>query len=181
MKETEETVTTIKTMAQNVETGKRSIEQTSKAFGDINRSIETTSGAAKEISVAAADQKKSIDAISESLDKISGIAADTSSGSTQSAEGNKRLLSKTQELMSTATRLASMSEKLQQTVGRFNVEEVPGFARKPLATVTAKPKKVAAGGTGKVERQNRESFCSTKNNQTIGAFKSEIRILNSEW
>ena len=157
MKETEETVTTIKTMAQNVETGKRSIEQTSKAFGDINRSIETTSGTAKEISVAAADQKKSIDAISESLDKISGIAADTSSGSTQSAEGSKRLLSKTQELMSTATRLASMSEKLQQTVGRFNVEEVPGFARKPLATVTAKPKKVAAeepakskGKTGKV-------------------------------
>lgn len=114
-------------------------------------------GTAKEISVAAADQKKSIDAISESLDKISGIAADTSSGSTQSAEGSKRLLSKTQELMSTATRLASMSEKLQQTVGRFNVEEVPGFARKPLATVTAKPKKVvmeepakSKGKTGKV-------------------------------
>jgi len=130
MKETEETVTTIKTMAQNVETGRRSIEQTSKAFGDINRSIETTSGTAKEISVAAADQKKSIDAISESLDKISGIAADTSSSSTQSAEGSKRLLSKTQELMSTATRLASMSEKLQQTVGRFSVE---GAGKKTLA------------------------------------------------
>ncbi len=143
MKETEETVTTIKTMAQNVELGRRSIEQTSKAFGDINRSIETTSGTAKEISVAAADQKKSIDAISESLDKISGIAADTSSGSTQSAEGSKRLLSKTQELMSTATILASMSEKLQQTVGRFNVEEVTGLAKKPLAAATAEPKKAA--------------------------------------
>ncbi len=137
MKETEETVTTIKTMAQNVELGKRSIEQTSKAFGDINRSIETTSGTAKEISVAAADQKKSIDAISESLDKISGIAADTSSSSTQSAEGSKRLLSKTQELMSTATRLASMSEKLQQTVGRFSVEETVSARR----AVAAEPKK----------------------------------------
>jgi len=137
MKETEETVTTIKTMAQNVELGRRSIEQTSKAFGDINRSIETTSGTAKEISVAAADQKKSIDAISESLDKISGIAADTSSGSTQSAEGSKRLLSKTQELMSTATRLASMSEKLQQTVGRFSVEETVSARR----AVAAEPKK----------------------------------------
>lgn len=138
MKETEETVTTIKTMAQNVELGKRSIEQTSKAFGDINRSIETTSKTAKDISVAAADQKKSIDAISESLDKISGIAADTSSSSTQSAEGSKRLLSKTQELMSTATRLASMSEKLQQTVGRFNVEEVATAKR----TMAAEPRRI---------------------------------------
>ena len=106
-------------------------------FGDINRSIETTSGTAKEISVAAADQKKSIDAISESLDKISGIAADTSSSSTQSAEGGKRLLSKTQELMSTATRLASMSEKLQQTVGRFSVEESVSVRR----AAAAEPKK----------------------------------------
>ncbi|MCJ7746112.1 MAG: methyl-accepting chemotaxis protein, partial [Desulfobacterales bacterium] len=123
LKETEEAVTTIRTMAQNVETGRRSIEQTSRAFGDINSSIETTSKTAKDISLAAADQKKSIDAISESLDKISGIAVDTSSSSTQSAEGSKRLLSKTQELMATATKLASMSEKLQQTVGRFEIEE----------------------------------------------------------
>ncbi len=138
MKETEETVTTIKTMAQNVETGRRSIEQTSKAFADINRSIETTSKTAKEISVAASDQKKSIDAISDSLDKVSGIAADTSSSSTQSANGSKQLLSKTQELRSTATRLASMSEKLQQTVGRFNVEEVATSKR----TMGAEPRRI---------------------------------------
>ncbi len=124
LKETEETSTTIKTMAENVETGKRSIEQTSRAFDDINRSIETTSTVARGIAVAAADQKKSIDSISESLDKISGIATDTSASSTQSAESGKRLLGKTQELMTTATTLATMSEKLQQTVGRFNVGEI---------------------------------------------------------
>ncbi len=123
LKETQETSTTIKTMAENVEQGRRSIELTSKAFTDINRSIETTSTTAKGISVAASDQKKSIDSISESLDKISGIAADTSTGSTQSADSTKRLLAKTQELTTTATTLASMSEKLQQTVGRFSVGE----------------------------------------------------------
>ncbi len=136
LKETEETSTTIKTMAGNVETGKRSIEQTSRAFTDINRSIETTSTTAKGISVAAADQKKSIDSISESLDKISGIAADTSTSSTQSAESAKRLLGKTQELTTTATTLAGMSEKLQQTVGRFSVGE--GTTTRP-SPITPRP------------------------------------------
>jgi methyl-accepting chemotaxis protein len=123
MSETEEAVTTIKTMAENVELGRRSIEETSRAFSEINRTIESTSSTAKEISVAADDQKKSIDAISQSLDKISGIAADTSTGSIQSAESTKSLLLKMQELTSTATELAAMSEKLQKTVGRFIVKE----------------------------------------------------------
>ncbi|HET6445063.1 MAG TPA: methyl-accepting chemotaxis protein, partial [candidate division Zixibacteria bacterium] len=122
LRETGETVGTINTMAENVELGRRSIEETSKAFADINRSIESTSKTAKEISVAASDQKKSIDAVSQSLDKISGIAADTSTGSRQSAESAKRLLEKMQELTTTATTLAGMSEKLQQTVARFELE-----------------------------------------------------------
>jgi len=122
-KETGETVSTIKTMAENVEVGRRSIEQTSKSFTDINKSIETTSSIAKEISVAAGDQKRSIDAISESLDKISGIATDTSSTSMQSADGAKKLLGKMQELTGIATTLAGMSEKFQQTVGRFDISE----------------------------------------------------------
>jgi len=141
MKETKDTVSTIKTMAENVSMGKKSIEQTSKAFTDINRSIETTSKTARDISVTAGEQKKSIDAISQSLDKISGIAADTSTSSNQSAEGSKRLLAKTQELTTTATALASMSEKLQQTVGRFEIES--GAAAKRAAG-RAKPKLAAA-------------------------------------
>jgi methyl-accepting chemotaxis protein len=140
LKETEETSTTIKTMAANVETGRRSIEQTSRSFTDIKRSIETTSTTARGISVAAADQKKSIDSISESLDKISGIAADTSTGSTQSAESAKHLLGKTQELTTTATTLAGMSEKLQQTVGRFSVGEgAPAKTGRPAVKKAARP------------------------------------------
>jgi methyl-accepting chemotaxis protein len=122
-KQTQEAVATIRTMAENVELGRRSIEQTSKAFVDVNRSIETTSQVAEEISTAAADQARSIDSVSQSLDKISGIAADTSTSSTQSAEGARSLFAKMQELMSTATTLADMSAKLQQTVGRFTVGE----------------------------------------------------------
>jgi methyl-accepting chemotaxis protein len=123
LKETQDAVTTIKTMAENVTMGKQSIEETSKAFTDINRSIDSTSKTAKEIAEAAGEQKRSIDAISQSLDKISGIAADTSTASTQSAGGAKRLLAKTQELTTTATALASMSEKFSQTVGRFTIGE----------------------------------------------------------
>lgn len=121
--ETKETVITIKTMAENVNLGKSSIEQTSKAFKDINRAIESTSRTAKEISVAAAEQKKSIDAVSKSLDKISGIAMDTSTGSAQLAEASKSLLVKMQEVTSIATTLAEMSEKFQQTVERFDIAE----------------------------------------------------------
>jgi len=147
LKETQDTAGTIKTMAENVEKGKTSIEQTSKAFTDINTSVGGTSRTAKEISLAAAEQKKSIDAISGSLDKISGIAADTSTTSGQTAEGAKRLMSKMQELTSTATTLADMSEKLQQTVGRFDIgEESPGGkaaaaagAGKPREKVVKKP------------------------------------------
>jgi methyl-accepting chemotaxis protein len=127
-KDTGETVVTIKTMAENVEVGKRSIEQTSKAFDDINRAIETTSNTAREISVAAADQKKSIDAISESLDKVNSIAAETSATSMQSTERAKQLLGKMQELTGIATTLAGMSEKFQQTVGRFGVQTLPRMA-----------------------------------------------------
>jgi methyl-accepting chemotaxis protein len=123
LKETQDAVTTIKTMAENVTMGKQSIEETSKAFTDINRSIDSTSKTAKEIAEAAGEQKRSIDAISQSLDKISGIAADTSTASTQSAGGAKRLLAKTQELTTTATALASISEKFSQTVGRFTIGE----------------------------------------------------------
>jgi methyl-accepting chemotaxis protein len=119
--QTQEAVTTIRTMAENVELGRRSIEQTSRAFGDISRAIEITSQRAGEISGAAADQNRSINSISQSLDKISGIAADTSTSSTQSADGARSLFAKMQELMSTATTLADMSAKLQQTVGRFTV------------------------------------------------------------
>jgi hypothetical protein len=124
LKETEETVETIKTMAENVELGRRSIIQTSQAFADIKSSVESTSRTAKDISVAAADQKKSIDAVSQSLDKISGIATDTSSAAVQLADGAKRLLGKTQELTSTTTTLANMSEKLQETVGRFKLPKI---------------------------------------------------------
>jgi methyl-accepting chemotaxis protein len=151
LKETQDTVNTIKTMAENVTTGKRSIEETSKAFVDINRSIDSTSKTAKEISVAAGDQKKSIDAISQSLDKISGIAGDTSTGSTQSAEGAKNLLAKTQELTTTATTLASMSEKFSQTVGRFTIgEDAPGHvpARKGINKTRGVPRPLT-GKTGK--------------------------------
>ncbi len=144
LKETDETSTTIKTMAQNVETGRQSIELTSRAFGDISRSIETTSETAKGISVAASDQKKSIDSISESLDKISGIAADTSTSSAQSAESTKRLLVKTQELTTTATTLATMSEKLQQTVGRFTIEEAGGRQAGAVRTAPAVKKETHA-------------------------------------
>ena len=136
LKETNATATTIKTMAENVEMGKRSIEQTSKAFTDISNSIDITTTTSKGISVAAADQKKSIDSISESLDKISGIAADTSTGSTQSAESAKRLLAKTQELTATSATLATMSERLQQTVGRFNIGE--GVTARAATTIVAK-------------------------------------------
>ncbi len=123
LKETQETTDTIKVMAGNVEMGRRSIDQTSKAFSDINNAVVSTSTTAKEISLAASEQKKSIDSISQSLDKISGIATDTSTGSVQSAEGVKRLIAKMQELTTTAATLTDMSEKLQQTVGRFNVGE----------------------------------------------------------
>ena len=51
MKETEATVTTINTMAENVETGRRSIEQTSESFSEITRSVGETSKEAQEISV----------------------------------------------------------------------------------------------------------------------------------
>jgi HAMP domain-containing protein len=122
-KETQDTVMTIKTMAGNVELGRKSIQQTSKSFGDIKSAIEGTSVTAKEISQAAGDQKRSIDAVSQSLDKISGIAADTSLASTQSADGTKRLRTKMQELTTMSTTLANMSEKFQQTVGRFNIGE----------------------------------------------------------
>jgi HAMP domain-containing protein len=147
-KETQATVATIKTMAENVEAGRRSIEQTSKAFEDINRSIESTSRTAKEISEAAADQKKSIDAVSQSLDKISGVSADTSTAATQSAEGAKRLSGRMQELTTTAATLADMSQKLQQTVGRFEVaEDIPARpaadSKKPKSAARTVPRKTA--------------------------------------
>jgi methyl-accepting chemotaxis protein len=123
LKETETTVTTIKTMASNVELGRRSIEETSKSFTDINQSVENTSKTAQEISASASAQKTSIDAVSKSLDKVSGIAADTSSSGTQLATSARDLLAKMQELNSVASTLADMSSNLQQTVGRFELKE----------------------------------------------------------
>ena len=152
--ETEETVKTTKTMAENVELGKTSIEQTAKAFADIKGSIEATSKTAKEISTAAADQKKSIDAVSQSLDKISGIAADTSTSSKQSAESTKRLLERMQELTSTATMLADMAEKLQQTVGRFEIAERVLVKSEEPAVVLKNPKKPARRGQERPGRQS---------------------------
>jgi methyl-accepting chemotaxis protein len=123
LKETEATVGTIKTMASNVELGRRSIEETSKSFTDINQSVENTSKTAQEIAASASAQKTSIDAVSKSLDKVSGIAADTSSSGTQLATSAKDLLAKMQELNSVASTLADMSSNLQQTVGRFELKE----------------------------------------------------------
>ena len=60
--------------------------------------------------------------------------------------------------MSTATRLASMSEKLQQTVGRFSVEEAAGFARKPLAMVTGEHKEGGDEEPSKPKRQRWKGF-----------------------
>jgi len=150
LKETEDTGNTINTMAENVELGRRSIEETSKSFTDIDRAVESTSRTANEISVAAADQKKSIDAVSESLDKISGIAADTSTSGTQSAEASKRLLGKMQELTTTASTLAGMSEKLQQTVARFELAEKEAAE---LAPAAASKKKAARAASNKPARE----------------------------
>jgi hypothetical protein len=49
-------------MAENVTLGKKSIEETSKAFDDINRSIDSTSKTAKEISGAAGENALDEDA-----------------------------------------------------------------------------------------------------------------------
>jgi methyl-accepting chemotaxis protein len=123
LKETEATVGTIKTMASNVELGRKSTAETSKAFTEVNQSVENTSKLAQEISAEAGAQKTSIDAISKSLDKVSGIAADTSTSGTQLASSAKDLLAKMQELNSVASTLADMSANLQQTVGRFELKE----------------------------------------------------------
>jgi len=146
LKETEATVGTIKTMASNVELGRRSIEETSKAFTDINQSVENTSKTAQEISASAGAQKTSIDAISKSLDKVSGIAADTSSSGTQLAASARDLLAKMQELNSVASALADMSGTLQQTVGRFELKEdmqndTEATKREPV--IAAKKRKAA--------------------------------------
>jgi methyl-accepting chemotaxis protein len=147
LKETEATVETIKTMASNVELGRRSIGETSKSFTDINQSVDTTSKTAQEIATLAGAQKTSIDAISKSLDKVSGIAADTSTSGTQLAASSKDLLAKMQELNSVATSLADMSANLQQTVGRFELQEETQNepeAAKRAAVIAAKKRRTAA-------------------------------------
>ncbi|MDD5095882.1 MAG: methyl-accepting chemotaxis protein [Dehalococcoidia bacterium] len=143
LKETAKTVTTINTMAENVELGQRSIEQTSGAFSDINRSVGEIAKEAQEIAVAAAEQKRSIDTISQSLDKISGIAADTSTSGSQLADSTKTLLSNMQELTTVSTTLADMSQRFQQTVGRFTIEEEVGPARSAPMSVTGKAKNIS--------------------------------------
>ena len=150
LSETGDSVTTIKTLSENVQLVRDSIDQMSKAFGDISGSVESTSGTAEEISIAAADQKKSIDAVSQSLDNISGIAVDTSTAGTQSAESAKQLLSQMQELTSTASTLADMSQRLQQTVGRFEVEERE-TAKPKSAAAKRKPKSAARTKKGKAK------------------------------
>jgi len=142
LKETEGTVITINTMAENVETGRRSIEQTSGALSGVARSVGENAGEAQEISVAAGQQKNSIDTVSQSLDKISGIAADTSTSSAQLAESTKALLSNAQELSATSQTLADMSESLQQTVGRFTIGEA--VSAKPTPAVSPGKAKSAA-------------------------------------
>jgi len=139
LKETEGTVTTINTMAENVEIGRRSIEQTAGALSEINRSVGETTKEAQEISVAAGQQKNSIDMVSQSLDKVSGIAADTSASGVQLAESTKALLSNMQELASTSATLADMAQKFQQTVGRFNVGEA--VSAEPAAAVASRKAK----------------------------------------
>jgi len=139
LKETEDTVTTIKTMGENVSAGRRSIEQTSEAFADIRRSVESTSETGKAISDSAADQKRSIDAVSQSLDKVSGIATDTSTAGSQLADSARSLLERMQELMSTATTLAGMSQNLQQTVGQFEIEQEATARQPAVEEASARP------------------------------------------
>jgi len=122
-KETQDTVSTIRTMASNVEAGKGSIEKTSRSFIDISGMVGKTSSTSGEIAKAAGDQKKSIDSISQSMDRISGISVDTSTSSAQLAESARGLLARMQEMNATATTLGTMSGKLQETVGRFEIRE----------------------------------------------------------
>jgi len=124
LKETEGAVTTINTMAENVESGRRSTEQTSGVLSEIISSVGGTTKEAQEISVAAGQQKNSIDTVSQSLDKISGIAADTSTSGAQLVESTKTLRSNVQELAATSQTLGDMAQKFQQTVGRFTIGEV---------------------------------------------------------
>jgi methyl-accepting chemotaxis protein len=149
LKETEAAASTIKTMAENVDLGRRSIDQTSKAFQDIAQAVQTTSKTSQEISSAAAEQKNSIDAVSKSLDMISGIAADTSTSSLQLSENAKSLLARTQELSGTATTLAEMSDRFQQTVGRFDVGEKVAAAKPTAKTGASERSKSATKGKKK--------------------------------
>jgi len=153
LKETEGTVITINTMAGNVETGRRSIEQTSGALSEINKSIGETTKEAQEISVAAGQQKNSIATVSQSLDKISGIAADTSTSGAQLVESTKTLSSSMQELAATSQTLAEMSERFRQTVGRFDI----GEAVSPEPTPAVAPRKAKSA-----ERTVKTKTCKAK-------------------
>ena len=142
LKETEGTVITINTMAENVETGRRSIEQTAGALAEIGKSVGETTNEAQEISVAAGQQKNSIDTVSQSLDKISGIAADTSTSGAQLVESTKNLSASMQELAATSQTLGDMAQRFQQTVGRFNIGE--GALAEPTPAVAPREAKSAS-------------------------------------
>jgi hypothetical protein len=80
---------------------------------------------------------------------ISGIAADTSTSALQLSENAKSLLSRTQELSGTATTLAEMSDRFQQTVGRFDVGEKVSAAKPTAKTVASERSKSATKGKKK--------------------------------
>jgi len=153
LKETEGTVTTINTMAENVETGRRSIEQTSGALSEINRSVGETTKEAQEISVAAGQQKNSIATVSQSLDKISGIAADTSTSGAQLVDSTKTLSSNMQELAATSQTLADMAQRFQQTVGRFNLGD--SVSAEPVPAAAPRKAKGAAKREAKTPEKAR--------------------------
>jgi len=142
LKETEGTVITINTMAENVESGRRSTDQTSGVLSEIIRSVGETTKEAQEISMAAGQQKNSIDTVSQSLDRISGIAADTSTSGAQLVESTKTLSASMQELATTSQTLGDMAQRFQQTVGRFTIGEA--VSAKPVPAVATRKAKSAA-------------------------------------
>lgn len=106
---------------EEMETGRKAVDQTNQAFSLITQNAEATQSKASSIAELAEQQISSAEQISRAIDEIDKVVSDNAAATEQVSAATQEQSASMEELAQSAKNLSTMSESMLQIVKQFKL------------------------------------------------------------
>ncbi len=158
----------VSSMDRGVEEVAGSTEVVNKALGaleSILQAVGELTGKVEEISAASQEQSVACEKVVAAIDEIAAVSEEAASGTEETAAATEEQATSMEQLTATAQELAGLSNRLQESIGRFSIRETVRVevepepvkvkemgepeALKPVESEEGSKSKVEVAGVGK--------------------------------